>query len=332
MEECGYMPGSDIRGTPPPASLQTRRVLIGFGLITLLYVGALTWIDAKGQVFGLLPLLLSALPVLALVSLLTYLVRFARWHWLLVRAGWRVPVKEGLLAYLAGFALTATPGKAGELIRIRYFSRLGVPPARVVAAFLFERAWDLVVVLLLAAVFMQRADLLFAILLFTFGVIGTLILLVFWSTPANLGVRMLQKLGWPRLARLTAVLRAALQDIRVWMNPRDILVMLIFGGVAWGATSFAFVYLLGHLGIFLPGLHGAGIYPLSMMAGAVSMLPGGLGSTEVTIVGLLQAEGVAASLAVLAAVGIRLGTLWFAILCGFAAMVASEALMKSQPA
>jgi uncharacterized protein (TIRG00374 family) len=124
------------------------------------------------------------------------------------------------------------------------------------------------------------------------------------------------------------LLRAALEEIRVWMQPRDVFVAAGLGLVAWGASSVAFVYLLDHLGISLPIVRAVGIYPLSMMAGAASMLPGGLGSTEATIVALLSAEGVELSLALLAAVGIRLATLWFAIICGLVSMAASETLTK----
>ncbi len=56
-----------------------------------------------------------------------------------------------------------------------------------------------------------------------------------------------------------------------------------------------------------------------MLAGAASMMPGGVGSTEVTIVALLAVFGVSTGQATLAAVGIRFATLWFAVLCGLAA-------------
>jgi uncharacterized membrane protein YbhN (UPF0104 family) len=62
-----------------------------------------------------------------------------------------------------------------------------------------------------------------------------------------------------------------------------------------------------------------------MLVGAASMLPGGLGSTETTIVGLLSLYTANLSLAVLAAIGIRFSTLWFAIVCGVLAMLRLEA-------
>jgi uncharacterized membrane protein YbhN (UPF0104 family) len=47
------------------------------------------------------------------------------------------------------------------------------------------------------------------------------------------------------------------------------------------------------------------------------MLPGGVGSTELSIVLLLGVYGVASGIATIAAIGIRFATIWFAVLTGF---------------
>lgn len=43
----------------------------------------------------------------------------------------------------------------------------------------------------------------------------------------------------------------------------------------------------GALGIHLAGFNALALFPVAMLAGAASMLPGGLGSTEATLVALL---------------------------------------------
>ena len=145
-----------------------RNALIGFGAITLCYLGALVWVDSKNHIFVELPKLLSVFPTLIGLSLLSYLVRYMRWYWLLSRVGNKTNVMSGLLAYLAGFAFTATPGKVGELVRIRYLTPQGVPPWRVLAAFVYERAFDLVAVLFLAALVIRDKGLFVSVLGFVF--------------------------------------------------------------------------------------------------------------------------------------------------------------------
>ncbi len=50
------------------------------------------------------------------------------------------------------------------------------------------------------------------------------------------------------------------------------------------------------------------------------MIPGGVGSTEVSIVALLAMFDVPLDAAALAAIAICISTLWFAVVCGFGAV------------
>src|SRR6478672_8618861 len=54
------------------------------------------------------------------LSILSYLARFLRWHRFLSALGHAVPFLRNLEIYLSGFALTLTPGKAGETVRSIY--------------------------------------------------------------------------------------------------------------------------------------------------------------------------------------------------------------------
>jgi len=110
----------------------------------------------------------------------------------------------------------------------------------------------------------------------------------------------------------------------VWLKPMDLLVSLTAGTLAWGLTSYAFVLLIEHLGINVPTLLALSIYPVAMLAGAASMIPGGFGSTEAVAVALLAGLGASLANGTLAAIGIRLATLWFATLMGLGAMLGLE--------
>jgi uncharacterized protein (TIRG00374 family) len=306
--------------------MRIKAALLGFLLLTALYVGALVWADAHRHVFDGLVTLAAVLPTLLALSLATYAARYARWRWLLARAGHATPVRTGLLAYLAGFAFTATPGKVGELVRIRYLAPMGVPAWRVISAFVFERVMDLLVVLALAALAIRDRRLM--ALAAAFVALCLVLVIVLARHPALLG-RLAQRLDARGLRRSATVLRTLAQGFAgcaVWLRPTDLVVSAVLGLLAWGGTALAFVHLLHQLGVnTLPPAEALAIYPLSMLAGAASMLPGGIGSTEAAITALLAASGMPVTTGVLAAVGIRLATLWFAILCGLASAVTLEA-------
>lgn len=304
--------------------MKLQRPLASFFLLTALYLGALIWIDSGKQVFAQMPRLWSALPVMIALTLLTYVVRFARWQWLLHRLGHQPAVMRSLPAYVAGFAFAATPGKVGELIRIRYLQPLGVPAPHTLSAFVCERLLDLLSVLPLAALYLREPRLLMLALLFA----GTLtaMLLVVLKHPGFLQrlIAWLHTHHAPRAAKLLGKIHEGLQGSRALLTPGNLLTGLGAGLLAWAISALAFAWLLHHLGLNIPLATALPMYPLAMLVGAASMIPGGLGSTEATLTTLLLAEGAPLQAAALAVIGIRLAFLWVSIVVGFIAFGALE--------
>lgn len=304
--------------------MKIGRAVIGFGLLTFAYLVLLIWADSRNAVFDHIPALLRALPVLAMFSLASYLLRYLRWYWLLSRAGFIMPPAIGLLSYLAGFAFTATPGKVGELVRIRYLEPVGVPPYRVIACFVYERAFDLLVVLLIAALGATGFEGFYVVVLFVVVVVAVVGLVAKNSHWMLTAAARFQRRGARRISRWVNILSQGITGAADWINPLDAGVSFLLGLLAWVLTSVAFVWLLGQLNISIPLIIAAAIYPAAMLAGAASMLPGGLASTEAAVVALLLAFDVPVAQAMVAAVGIRLGTLWFSTLLGLSTSLILE--------
>jgi uncharacterized protein (TIRG00374 family) len=305
-----------------------RRAALALAIAgTAAYVAVLAWVDRRNAIFDQLPRLAWLLPVLMTFSLASYSVRYLRWHWLLRRHNHVTPWLHGWLAYLSGFAFTASPGKLGELVRIRYLLPYGVPPATVLAAFVFERALDLVTLLLLAALAVQDGGL-FAMLAF---VVAAACVAIAWFArhPGVLRsvAARLRRMGLVLPARLARTLQHGLAGCRRWANPPDMGVSFLLGVLAWTITSAAFVWLLLQLGVALPFLSALAVYPTAMLAGAASMVPGGIGTTEAMTVLLLVTRDVPVAVATLAAIAIRLSGLWFAIGCGLLSAAVLERRM-----
>ncbi|MDQ2185958.1 lysylphosphatidylglycerol synthase transmembrane domain-containing protein [Alcaligenaceae bacterium A4P071] len=305
--------------------MRINHALISLGIVTAVYLGLLVWLDGERGVFALLPTLASAMPVLLVLTVASWLLRYARWWWLLRMAGHPLKGWRSLAAYLAGFAFTATPGKVGELVRIRYYGRQGVPAEAVVAAFVFERMLDLVAVLLLAFLgWGAFGGIYTTLLMFVTVIVAAVLACAFYPMLLQATGDRLAAWSMPRLAAIVRTVCAGVMGLRQWLTFGRVLVSLLFGLAAWGVTAGAFAWLLSELSIDLPWQQALAIYPAAMLAGAASMLPGGLGSTEAVIIALLGDQGVALALASLAAVGIRLATLWFAIVVGLIAVIRLE--------
>jgi uncharacterized protein (TIRG00374 family) len=298
--------------------------LIGFGLLTVLYIGALVYIDQENHVFEHAVDLATVLPQVAVFAFVSFILRYVRWRWLLGRRNFRFPWILGLLAYVSGFALTASPGKVGELLRVRYFGPMGVPADQVIACFVFERMLDLVAVLLLSillAGFAPGVALAFAFV----GLVIVAVVVLSRSATCSMSLaQWLREAQWHGSARLTLTVGKGLTGAMSFFRPREFTVAMILGLAAWTIQSLGCVYLLAKLGIVVPPLAAFALYPLAMLIGAASMLPGGIGTTEAAIVLLLHGFGAPLDLAALAAIGMRLSSLWFVIALGFVAICILE--------
>lgn len=304
----------------PLFSLRHRRaIILSLTLTALLYliVVMLTGRDEAAQAFSRLGI--SGALVLLGCSFVSYLLRFTRWQYYLRRVGWRLPLHLHLAYYLAGFALTTSPGKAGETIRSVLLRPHGVPYPTSLACFFSERLLDVIVVSLLATLSTFAIIRQHSLLLIVFGV--TLSVIPFVHSPQLLRLlQWLQHVCRPgRLQQFLSHLQSLLHDARNFLAWRPLYLGLVLGIAAWALQGLAFYYLMHTLGIELSLPLAMGIYAVGLLAGALSMIPGGIGATEAAMALLLAAAGVSTEIAVIVPLINRLTTLWFAVALGLLA-------------
>jgi HAD superfamily hydrolase (TIGR01490 family) len=282
-----------------------------------LYLGLTLWSGAD-QIFrglrAVSPLTLGGLLLLVLAG---YLVRFGRWHWYLRHLGETVPWQDNLKAFLASFALTATPGKAGESVKAYFLKRSSnVDPARSLAGLFAERFTDVFSVVLVICVGLFSLPQ------------GRWIVLGIGSVQIA-GIALLQRPRWVRRGVLLPLARwpkarqwvrpvdNMLTDTSALLRPRVLLGGILLGGLPWIGEGIAMYVLFDALGAEAIALHEAIlIHAAATLFGAVTFLPGGLGGHEAASVSLSLLYGATQAQAVVATVLIRLLTLWFAVIIG----------------
>jgi glycosyltransferase 2 family protein len=307
--------------TQQPLHLERRlrQVALVAALAVVAYLGVAVLSDASAIRDGLQRLGPAQWLVLLGLSLFNYALRFLRWHAYLRALGARIGLGHDLLIYVAGFAFTVTPGKAGEAVRSVYLKTAGVPWSPGLAALAVERVLDLTAMVMLAALALRIfADQMLPALLLVIGVVGIL-LLVTRPGMAHWLLAWLPKRG--RWVNLKEGALAMLEQARLLLAPKRLLGGLGLGLLAWAAEAWGFYLLLGWLGVDAQLFAAMGIYALGMLAGALSFLPGGLGGAEAAMVALLVAGGAMFGTAVLATVICRAATLWFAVVLGVGAVL-----------
>lgn len=263
------------------------------------------------------------------LSLVNYGVRFVRWQKFLSLLGHRVHAPESLRIYIAGFGLTILPGKTGETIRSVFLKHHGVPYPQSLAAFFSEQLSNLISMLLLTSIGLwvyppaKPLALILAVLILT----GLVIL------QQTRWLQALKAIAHDKLpARpahfVTSAIEIVLHSGRCFSLPM-LLYGIALGLIAWGAEGVAFYYIMHVLGSNISLQTALFIYSFSMLVGALSFLPGGLGGTEATMVALLMLNSIGQPEAVAATVLIRLATLWFAVALGIIALTLPERIKQA---
>lgn len=310
-----------------------RRVTVSATLAALAYLGFSLWVGAREVADAVARVGPASLIAALLLSLVNYGLRFARWQMYLHALGTRVAPGPSALIYLAGFAFTTTPGKAGELLRGLFLHRRGTSYLRSTAAFLSERLSDLLAVLLLALPGLWVLSPVAAVGACVFLGVGIAVAVVVSDRQLapKLSASLMRLPG--KVQAVIAHLFALVREARHCHTRGMLAAATGLSLVAWVAEAVAFAIILYRLGIQVDPSTAVFIYAASMIAGALSFLPGGLGGAEATMVGLLVLNGAPHADSVAATILIRFTTLWFAVALGIVSILAGRrALNVAQPA
>ncbi len=288
--------------------------------------------------------------VAAVLCLCNYALRGWRWRCWMDHLGRPLPAATALRLYLCGYAFTATPGNVGEAAR-GWLLKPPLSPAQSVSMFGAERVADLLGLLLLSlpAVLWLATDLGYplwvAVVVLTIAsalawvVLQRLGQVVGGSTPPGGAPSMAAAVPASKAAAITSKARTlthttlalagkalqALQQAGACLRHQP-LHWLALTVLAWAAQGVAVWLVCVQHGVTLPVWLASGLYALSMVGGALSMLPAGLGGTEAILSGLLlwaAPETLALAQAVLITLVVRLLTLWLAVGLGLLTLLYS---------
>jgi uncharacterized protein (TIRG00374 family) len=263
-------------------------------------------------------------------------LRFFKWQYYLKLIGVRdFPLLDSALTYLSGLGMAVTPGKVGEWLKSYLLRELdGTPMSRSAPVIIAERLTDsLGLVLLGTAGLLVFGDAWPAFVVMA-GLCGLMFVVVRNKTVAYWVLGRLERL--PLTARFATQAEEFYRSSYALLSPVALGSMTLLSVVSWGFEVIGFYCVLLGLGQDASWdllLKASFIMPAATLAAALLLTPGGLGVAEGGLVGLSQIlldlpKGPAA----VAALIIRLGTLWFGVVVGVIALVILTGRMRGNRA
>jgi glycosyltransferase 2 family protein len=299
-----------------------RRVILGVVAGIAVYVGFSIWANAREVGAALGQFAWSAALLAAALAAGNYAVRWLRWEYYLRRLGIRIATRDSVLVFLAGFALTVTPGKLGEAVKALLLRQShDIPAARTAPIVIAERITDLIALLILAlvGVFTFHVDRRF--LAAGAIAVGLGLAVIGSETLAEWLFGLVERI--PRFARGVPKLREFHASATTLLKPGPLVVTTALSIGSWFLECLAFwTVVRGFPGAVLSLHAGTFIYASMTVAGALSFLPGGLGVTEAGMLALLGTfgTGIGRGTAAAATFVTRACTLWFAVAVGLGAL------------
>ena len=271
---------------------------------------------------------LEYIPIVLTMVISGWVVLFVRWNILLKNQKIDIPIKENILIYLAGFSLAISPLKSGELLKSELLrNKFDIPRTKTVPIILMERFYDIIGTVLIAVIIggfflgISFVPIILGIAVLTVGVF----FMLYFKSVFNFITSKFYRFKF--FGKFEEPLKNS-QQIFHDSSSKKLVITSTALTVIWRFVEGVGIYfvLIG-FGINIIGyLEIISLYSTSVILGAVSMLPAGIGVTEGSFGGLSTLLGMEISIALALAIIIRLFTLWFGVVVGFICLKLSKSL------
>jgi len=308
------------RGLARPLAIGGIIAVVAYAALAMLSDGAAV-VEAASEVPA------SAVLLALAASTGNFVLRGLRWDLYLrqVNVHEQVPVIDRWLVFLAGFSMSLTPGKVGELLKPGLLhDRHGADVAAVSSVVVAERITDLLGVALLLGLgaLAEPKVALVAGLVW----VGVAVALAVLSSQAlgRVVVSLVERVPGIGKSKLAPLVGGLLATLRALSRPAVMAPALGLSVAAWGLQCLSLWLVAGGMvGVELDLLESVLAYVAPLLAGAAALVPGGVGVAEATMAGLVARLGDATVTQGGAITAIVRGlTLWWAVAVGMVALAA----------
>ena len=269
---------------------------------------------------------LEFLPIILGLVIFSWIISYFRWNILLKNQNIHIPHSLNFQIFLVGGALGITPGKIGELFKSQILKeKFNIPRTKTAPLFIVEKFLDLVSAMIVTVIgiwFIPEIGYL--------AIIGLIISIILFKilTSKKLFIQTLSFLNKIKfLSKYLEPLSSSHEILSKTLHSKKMFSLLILSVFYWIVIGCAAFFVIEGFGFSVGSiLNIISTYSSSLIIGALSFIPGGIGIAEGSLIGLLTFQGIDVSEAIVIVVLIRIFTLWFSTITGFIALKTSKSL------
>lgn len=287
--------------------------VVGIYAIILLYS------DWNKFIENFLSMKYEYIPIILSIAFGGMFLKVIRQDYLLSQINVKLGIKQNFLIFFASQIMLASPGGLGMAIKSQFIKdNHGETRSRTLTVTIIERYHDLLsmvtIVGILSFFYQIIAIQLFMIILITILIISYIILRV--EKFFNLATKILLKL--PKLNKLTKNIIDFRDTLQLITKKKVFAVSWILSVVGMLIEAVAINFSFKAFGLDTGFIETTVITYTSILVGALSFIPGGIGTAEASLISLLTSIGISLDVASSVTFFVRLTTIWYATIIGFA--------------
>ena len=263
---------------------------------------------------------INYLPLILFFVSASWIPLIIKWHFLLKNCEIDIPLKKSIAVFFSGVAFEITPGQIGALIKSQILkTSYNIPRTKTVPIVIVEKVYDLIGAILASVIGIIILGMEIYLIAIAISVLAFIFFFMYHKPASELFFNRITKLKF--FSKRVDNISEFNKIIQKSTNPKVATICILLAVTYWFIISIAVYYTLIAFDInILDYLEVLAIYTTSILLGAISLIPGGIGIAEGSIAGLLTLNGIDVSTALILAVMIRIFTLWYSVSVGFIAL------------
>ena len=297
----------------------SKKFLLLFGIL-IFYVIFIAYSDFQEFSVNISQFEFSYLPIILAFVFLGIIIRGTRQQLLYKQIEVFISFKTGILLYISGLSMIVTPGGSGELIKSYYLKKnFGYPLAKTFPVVIMERLLDLAGisgVLLIVGLLLGNYNIILLML-----ILLSVVSLIFVSGKKeklfNFLLSILEKI--PILKKQATSFSESYQVFGELTSSKIMTKTLGLSFFVWMTDAIMIYFIFIGFNLNFDIIFSTFSMYSSLLLGVLTMVPAGVGVTEISFVEILKGEGVDTAVSTSLVILFRLVTIWFLTALGFCA-------------
>lgn len=258
------------------------------------------------------------IPILILAPC-SWFILFLRWHLLLKNSNIDIPKKESLKVNLAGYALSITPGKVGELFKSHFIKiKFGIPQKNTMPIIVAEQFYTLLGLTLIGMIGIWYFKFGLYVMAVTVSILIFALIILSSSFVFQKFSKLMSKI--PFLSKYSKSFLDSYVIIKASFRKKIFLYATLLSFLFWVIECMIVYFVILSFNLTMEFFNVASIYATSIILGVISFLPLGIGVVEGSLAGFFNLQGIDISTALILVIIIRVFTRWYGVSVGLIAL------------